>query len=150
MERAIAEARAAIASGQTPFGAVIVSADGTLLAAGHNRVWATLDPTAHAEIMAIRLAAAEQHSIDLSGCLLYSTCEPCPMCMAAIHWARLETVVYGATIADAAAAGFNELRLPARELIERGGSRVRIESGCLSGLCQQLFTEWRTAGGRAY
>lgn len=150
MEEAIAVARQAIADGQSPFGAVIVGED-RLLAASYNHVWAKLDPTAHAEVEVIRMAAAERHQIDLSGCVIYSTCEPCPMCMAAIHWARLDAVVYGASIADAAAAGFNELRLSALELVERGGSAVRVEGGCLAGLCQALFTEWREAGlSRAY
>jgi len=150
MEQAIATARAGIAAGQSPFGAVIV-AQGLVIAASHNQVWATLDPTAHAEISAIRLAAAERQTIDLSGCVIFSTCEPCPMCMAAIHWARLDAVVFGASIADAAAAGFNELRVPAQTLIEQGGSRVRLEGGCLAEICRGLFSEWRAAAdSRAY
>ncbi len=154
MEQAIATARAGIAAGQSPFGAVIVAqevAQGRVVAASHNQVWATLDPTAHAEVGAIRLAAAKRQNIDLSGCVIYSTCEPCPMCMAAIHWARIDAVVYGASIADAAAAGFNELRVPAQTLIEQGGSRVRLEGGCLAEVCRGLFDEWRAAErGRAY
>ncbi len=151
MRQAIAQARAGIAAGQSPFGCVIVQAD-TLLAAGHNQVWASGDPTAHAEVCAIRTAAATGRGAALpSGCCLYSTCEPCPMCMAAIHWARVERVVYGAAIADAAAAGFHELQLSAAELVRLGGSPVRLEAGCLAAECRALFAEWKAAGrARAY
>lgn len=154
MRRAIAAARAGIAAGQSPFGAAIVrtrgGGEGELLAACHNEVWARTDPTAHAEINAIREAAARLGGIDLSGCTVYTTCEPCPMCAAAIHWARLDAVIYGAAIADAAAAGFHELRLPAARLYEYGGSPVRILGGCLEEECRALFAEWRRAGGAAY
>jgi tRNA(Arg) A34 adenosine deaminase TadA len=145
MGAAIAAARRGIAQGQTPFGTVIVSA-GQIVAEGHNRVWALTDPTAHAEVSVIRDACRARRSITLAGCTLYSTCEPCPMCMAAIHWARLDRVVYGAAIADAAAAGFHELHLPAADLITRGGSPVRWTAGCLAAACRQLFAEWQATG----
>jgi len=152
MRAAIAIAQQGIAAGQSPFGCAIVDAAAqTLLVAAHNQVWSAGDPTAHAEITAIRAAAQARRSIALDGCALYSTCEPCPMCLAAIHWARLDRIVYGAAIADAQAAGFHELTLPAAELLARGGSRVRIESGCLAGECRALFAQWRASGhARAY
>lgn len=150
MQRAIAAARAGIEAGQSPFGTVIVQA-GKAVATCHNQVWATTDPTAHAEITAIRQAARALGRIDLAGCELYSTCEPCPMCMAAIHWAKIDRVHYGASIADAAAAGFHELPLPARRLVELGKSPVRIKAGCLEAECRKLFPEWQAAGrGAAY
>jgi guanine deaminase len=148
MSEAVATARRGIAAGQSPFGCVIVLGDEPL-AAAHNQVWATGDPTAHAEITAIRLAAQRRGEISLAGCSLYSTCEPCPMCMAAIHWARVDRVVYGAAIADAAAAGFHELTLSAARLLELGHSPVRLESGCLAAECRALFAEWLATGKSA-
>jgi tRNA(Arg) A34 adenosine deaminase TadA len=148
MRLAIAKCREGIAAGQTPFAAVIVRGD-RLIAAAHNVVWRDTDPTAHAEITAIRLAAAVLHAIKLQNCTMYTTCEPCPMCLAAIHWARLDRVVYGATIADAEAAGFSELCLPAKELAARGGSRLIVEGGVCRAECVALFDEWKTAGKSA-
>lgn len=141
MLRAIEQARAGVAAGQSPFGAVIVR-DGRLVAEAHNEVVRTRDPTAHAEVVAIRRGAAALGGIDLRGCVMYTTCEPCPMCAAAIHWAKLEAVYYGATIADAAAAGFSELRVAAGELYARGGSAVRATGGIQADRCAALFAEW--------
>src|SRR4051794_15872306 len=107
MRLAIAKTREGIAAGQSPFGAVIVR-DGKVVAATHNTVWLTTDPTAHAEVNCIRAAASVLKTIALEGCTLYSTTEPCPMCLSAIHWAKIERVVFGATIEDAATAGFAE------------------------------------------
>lgn len=90
-----------------PFAAMIVE-DGSILAEGTNRVTTVHDPTAHAEITAIRAACKERGDFELAGCTLYSTCEPCPMCLGAIYWARLDRVVYAATRADAADAGFDD------------------------------------------
>lgn len=146
MEEAIAEARRGMAAGQSPFGSVIVR-EGRAIAAAHNEVWARIDPTAHAEVNAIRKAAGELGSISLEGCVLYSTCEPCPMCASAIHWARVDAVIYGAEIADAAAAGFHELRMPAQELYRAGRSPVRLKGGVLRAECRALFGEWK---GKAY
>ncbi len=145
MRLAIEKTRAGIAAGQTPFGAVIVRG-GEVVVAAHNCVWATTDPTAHAEITAIRAAARELNSIDLSGCTMYTTTEPCPMCLAAIHWAKLDRVLYGATIADAAAAGFHELRVPASMMVEVGGSALKVEVGPLREECRELFALWKKAG----
>lgn len=144
MQRAIDKAREGIAAGQSPFGAVIVR-DGRLVAEGHNEVWRNTDPTAHAEVVAIRRAAAALQTIDLSGCAIYTTCEPCPMCAAAIHWSRIDRAYLGATIADARRAGFRELTLAMRDLISRGGSRVQIIDGVLSPACAALFDEWRAS-----
>src|SRR5262245_26288487 len=105
MHQAVAKAREGIAAGQTPFGAVIVR-DGQVLASAHNTVWRDTDPTAHAEVNAIRQAAAALGVVKLIGATLYTTCEPCPMCLSAIHWAKIQRCVFGASIADATAAGF--------------------------------------------
>ncbi|MBN2475536.1 MAG: nucleoside deaminase [Pirellulales bacterium] len=93
-----------------PFGAVVVR-DGRILGTGCNRVTSAHDPTAHAEIVAIRDACARIEQFSLAGCELYASCEPCPMCLAAIYWARLDRLVYAATRADAAAAGFDDARI---------------------------------------
>lgn len=90
-----------------PYGAVIVK-EGRLLAASGNKVTSTLDPTAHAEVTAIRLACQALNDFQLQGCILYSSCEPCPMCFGAIYWARLAKVYFACTRHDAAAANFDD------------------------------------------
>jgi tRNA(Arg) A34 adenosine deaminase TadA len=149
MWRAVEKAREGIAQGQSPFGAVVVKG-GKVVAAAHNTVWRDTDPTAHAEVNAIRQAAAALGTIFLDDCAMYTTCEPCPMCLSAIHWAKLDRVVYGATIADAADAGFTELQFPARELARLGGSRLVVEDGLLREVCAGLFARWKEAGGTPY
>jgi tRNA(Arg) A34 adenosine deaminase TadA len=103
-----------------PFGAVIVK-DGKVVAQSANQVITLNDPTAHAEISAIRLACRQLGTYNLQGCTIYTSCEPCPMCLGAIYWARLDTIYYGNTKSDAAAIGFDdhfiytELELPMAE-----------------------------------
>ncbi|HPT99677.1 MAG TPA: nucleoside deaminase [Armatimonadota bacterium] len=150
MRMAIEKAREGVAQGGSPFGACIVR-DGEVVACAHNRVWQETDITAHAEIVAIREACRKLGTIDLSGCEIYSTCEPCPMCFAACHWARLDRVIFGARIADAAACGFNELHLSNREMKEKGGSPVEITGDFLRDECVELFRSWRgKEEGRTY
>ncbi len=93
--------------GSGPFGAVIVK-DDEIVGRGVNRVTSTNDPTAHAEIVAIRDACRHLGVFSLAGCVIYSSCEPCPMCLAAIYWARLDEIHFAATREDAAAAGFDD------------------------------------------
>jgi len=113
----------------TPFGAIVVK-DGKLVAKSANKVSATNDPTAHAEVAAIRLACKKLKTFDLSGCVIYTSCEPCPMCLGAIYWAKIEIIYYANTKADAAAADFddqfiyneldkpmNERKLPIKQLL---------------------------------
>jgi guanine deaminase len=108
LELAIAEAlRGAWAGQGGPFGAVVVK-DGQIIARAANAVIATNDPTAHAEVQAIRQACAALGSFRLDGCDVYASCEPCPMCLGAIFWARPRAVYFAATRADAAAAGFDD------------------------------------------
>jgi len=90
-----------------PYGAIIVK-DNQLIAASGNKVTTTMDPTAHAEVMAIRLACQKLNDFQLQGCILYSSCEPCPMCLGAIYWARLAKVYYACSRHDAAAANFDD------------------------------------------
>jgi len=108
MEMAIELARQNVISGKGgPFGAVIVR-DGEVLASAMNEVIANDDPTAHAEVMAIRRACANLKSYQLGGCEIYTSCEPCPMCLGAIYWARPDRVYYAATRDDAANSGFDD------------------------------------------
>jgi len=90
-----------------PFGAVVVK-DGKIVGAGGNKVTSDNDPTAHAEIVAIRKAAKNLGTFDLSGCEIYASCEPCPMCLGAIYWARIDKLYYAATKDDAAKADFDD------------------------------------------
>jgi guanine deaminase len=90
-----------------PYGAIVVK-DNQVITASGNRVTSTIDPTAHAEVMAIRLACQKLHDFQLRGCILYSSCEPCPMCLGAIYWARLERVYFACSRHDAAAANFDD------------------------------------------
>lgn len=107
MREAIALAVESVAAGGGPFGAVVVK-DGRIVSRGSNRVTLANDPTAHAEVNAIRQAAAALGTFDLSGCELYTSCEPCPMCLGAIYWAHIDKVYYGCTKADAKEAGFDD------------------------------------------
>lgn len=141
MQLAIDKCREGIASGQSPFGACIVR-NGEVIAVEHNIVWKTTDITAHAEVTAIRAACLAIGDIDLEGAVIYSTTEPCPMCFSASHWARISTIVYGASIADAASAGFNELKVSNEDLKRIGGTDVEIVSGFMREECVALFSEW--------
>lgn len=107
MRQAIALALENIRNGGGPF-AALVAREGAVIATGANRVTATNDPSAHAEIVAIREACRELGTFQLDGCEIYTTCEPCPMCLGAIYWARPARVFYAATASDAAAAGFDD------------------------------------------
>ena len=142
MRVAIEIAREGVARGQTPFGACIVGADGREAARAHNVVWETTDITAHAEVTAIRRACGTMGTIDLSGCTIYSTCEPCPMCFSACHWARIARIVYGASIADARGAGFNELAISNEQMKRLGGSGVMVVGGVQRPENVALFENW--------
>lgn len=105
MRRAIALATASVAAGGGPFGAMIVK-DGEVLAEASNRVVPNHDPTAHAEVNCIRQACRRLGTHDLEGCTIYTSCEPCPMCLGAIYWAHIGRIFYACTRKDAAEAGF--------------------------------------------
>lgn len=145
MRQAVEVCRRGIEAGQTPFGCVIVK-DGRVVAEAHNTVWADTDPSAHAEVNAIRRAARALGSIDLEGCTLYTTCEPCPMCLATSHWAKVQRVVFGASIGDAEAAGFSELPIAAKRMVELGASPLIVDGGVLRDACAGLFAAWTSAG----
>lgn len=107
LEKAVSLAVDSVANAGGPFGAVVVTRDGRVIQ-GNNRVTQDNDPTAHAEVTAIRRACAELGTFDLSGAVLYSSCEPCPMCLASALWARVDAVYFAADRHDAAAAGFDD------------------------------------------
>jgi guanine deaminase len=141
LRRAIALATENVTSGcGGPFGAVIVRA-GKIVGEGANSVTATNDPTAHAEVNAIRAAAKALGGFSLAGCELYTSCEPCPMCLAASHWARLDAVYYGANAADAARAGFDDAFLYA-EFKKDQPDRSLPEVQLLSDEAWESFAKW--------
>lgn len=107
LREAVEIAISGIKKGGGPFGAVIVK-DNEIIAASNNRVVLSGDPTAHAEVLVIREAAKNLKTYDLGGCVLYSTCEPCPMCLGAIYWSGIGRVVYATDRNDAASAGFSD------------------------------------------
>src|SRR5512143_544325 len=110
LREAIALAEESVRNGGGPFGAVVVH-DGQIVARGNNRVVPDTDPTAHAEIVAIRAACTELQQYHLTGCTLYVNCEPCPMCFSAASWAHIERIIFAASREDAAAAGFDDVAI---------------------------------------
>ena len=123
-----------------PFGALVVK-DGEVIAEGVNSVTATNDPTAHAEILAIRQACAKLQRFELRGCELYCSCEPCPMCLGAIYWARPARIYFAATAADAAQAGFDDSFIYSE--ISRSYSERRIPMmQLMSNEALEAFRAW--------
>jgi guanine deaminase len=146
MARAIELARASVAKGGGPFGAVIVK-DGKVIAEASNRVVLDSDPTAHAEVGAIRAAAASLGTHVLEGCEVYSSCEPCPMCLGALFWSRVDRIHFGATRVDAAQAGFDDEALYQELKCDLGDRSLPIaqidrDDALLA------FSDWRAQGDR--
>jgi len=120
-----------------PFGSVVVRED-QIIGRGWNRVTSTNDPTAHAEVIAIRDACSELRSFSLAGCDIYCSCEPCPLCLAAIYWSRLDRIFYAATCEDAAVAGFDD-QVFYRELSKPAGARsIPMVQGLRDEACAAL------------
>ena len=149
MDRAIALSRQSLEGEGGPFGAVIVR-NGNIIAEGTNEVRPSNDPTAHAEIVAIRKACEALNSFQLGGCEIYTSCEPCPMCLGAIYWARPTAVYYANTRKQAAKAGFddefiyNELEIPPSQRSIPMHHHPNAEA-------EDIFTEWkRVPGNRKY
>jgi guanine deaminase len=141
MNEAIALARSGMREhGGGPFGAVVV-ADGKIVGRGWNQVTQLLDPTAHAEVTAIRDACRTLQRFELRGCVLYTSCEPCPMCLSAIYWARLDRVYFASTRTDAAAIGFDDdfiyEQIPL-ELTARSLPMIQLPTTTAA----ELFSEW--------
>lgn len=146
LDRAIDLATANVADGGGPFGAVVLTADGRRID-GVNRVAADHDPTAHAEVLAIRAACVELGTHELPGAVLYASCEPCPMCLATALWARIDTVMFAAGRDDAARAGFDDAAFYG--YFEQPGLHhlLRTEQDRRSGAVAP-FTAWRAHAGR--
>jgi len=141
LRQAISLATRNVTSGNGgPFGAVVVH-EGKVIAEGVNIVTLTNDPTAHGEVTAIRNACKVLNSFSLAGCALYSSCEPCPMCLAASHWARLDAVFFGASAEDAAKAGFDDAFLYA-EFRKDAAQRVLPQAQYLRREAWSSFAEW--------
>ena len=149
MRLALDVCRQGIDAGQSPFGACIVR-DGRVLACAHNHVWAETDPTAHAEVQAVRCACHDLGAVHLAGATIYSTTEPCPMCFSAIHWARIDRIVYAAAIADAQRFGFNELPISNTALNHAGGTAITLVPHVLIDDALGLYRYWQDQGGRVY
>ncbi|MBK9147041.1 MAG: nucleoside deaminase [Flavobacteriales bacterium] len=144
LREAIALARAGMDRNEGgPFGCVIVK-DGEIIGRGNNKVTSSNDPTAHAEVVAIREACQAIGSFQLEGCTLYTSCEPCPMCLGAIYWARPDRIVFAATRADAADAGFDdqliydELPLPPEQ------RRISTLAQVLREEARAVFAAWKS------
>lgn len=142
MRQALELAHHAVTQGEGgPFGALVVLED-EVIGRGWNRVITTNDPTAHAEINALREACQNQQSFHLPGATLYTSCEPCPMCLSAAYWARVDAIVYAANVDDAAAIGFSDrlIRDQFHHCIEDGRIPVRQ---CLREESLALFRRWQ-------
>jgi guanine deaminase len=140
LTRAIQIAEKGIEDGCGPFGAVITK-DGEILAEAVNRVITDSDPTAHAEVVAIREAASVLRSHDLNGCILYCSCEPCPMCLGAIYWAGIKQVVYACDRNDAAAAGFSDKYIYNEILLEPAERKIGFLKLDYAG-GEEVFKKW--------
>ena len=126
-----------------PFGAVIVK-DGVLIAGSANKVIPENDPTAHAEMAAIRLACKKLNTYNLSGCEIYTSCEPCPMCLGAIYWARIDKIYYANTKVDAAEIGFDDYFIYEEMNCEMPNRKIPCEQ-LLRDEAQKAFKNWHTS-----
>ena len=131
-----------------PFGAIIIDKNGNVIGNGSNQVLKEKDPTAHAEIVAIREACKKLDTQDLSGCILYTSCEPCPMCLSAIIWANIKTIYYGCTKEDAGKIGFRDDKI--YEYI-RGKNKDMLEKIQIDREeCIKTFEKYQQMGGIIY
>lgn len=150
MRCAIDIAMEGVRKGNTPFGAVLAK-NGQVVCQAHNQVWADTDITAHAEITLLRRSCKKLGMIDLGGYTLYSTCEPCPMCFSAIHWANVSRIVFGAQIKDADSLGFRELFISNNDMKKMGGSHVEISGPFMLKENLELFNYWKNlSNGQTY
>ena len=140
MREAIRLSEDNVRNGGGPFGAIIAR-DGEIVGTGTNRVTPDCDPTAHAEVNAIRAAASRLGTFDLSGCEIYSSCEPCPMCLGAIYWAHLDRMYYGNNKHDAAAIGFDDSFIY-EEIALTPDKRRLVSQELLRDEALQAFRDW--------
>jgi tRNA(Arg) A34 adenosine deaminase TadA len=138
IRRAIEEARQSLAEGNKGYGAVVAFGD-EVIAQAHDTAATEGDPSLHAEVNALRAAARRLGDRNLSGCLLLSSCEPCPMCASLAVWSNVTTVVFGASIADTAALGKARIEVPAQELVDRSPATIEVIGGWLQEECLALY-----------
>ena len=143
MNKAISLSVENVDQGGGPFGAVIVK-DGKLVASGVNRVTADHDPTAHAEVNAIRKACKKLKTFDLSDCVIYTSCEPCPMCLGAIYWAHISHIYYGNSKDDAKFIGFDDSFIYSELELNKEDRQVKITQ-LLSKEAIQAFEKWASS-----
>jgi len=148
MREALVACDRGIDLGQGPFGAAVVRG-GELVCAAHNTCAHDTDPTAHAEVNAVRDACRRLGTLHLAGCTVYATTEPCPMCFTAIVWSRADRIVWGASVADAVAAGFTGPQVGNRAMAELTGATVAVTGGVLRGEAVAQYARFwdRVRGG---
>ncbi len=147
MQRAIELARLAVVNNQGgPFGAVVVK-EGKVIGEGWNQVTSRNDPTSHAEIVAIRDACANLNSFQLEGCIIYSSCEPCPMCLGAIYWARPKALYFGCSKEDAARIGFDDHFIYEELALDTAHRSIPTQS-FMRNKALQAFQEWENKGDK--
>lgn len=146
MQRAIHLAQQSVENGGGPFGAVIVK-DGKIIAEGNNTVTLDNDPTAHAEVSTIRKACKNLGTFDLSGCIIYSSCEPCPMCLSAIYWAHVDKIYYGCNKDDAKEIGFDDSFIYQQIALKPINRNIPAKE-LLRGEALSAFRMWREKGDK--
>lgn len=146
LREAIALAEESVHSGGGPFGAIVVH-QGQIVGRGNNRVVPNNDPTAHAEIVAIRAVCAQLNEYHLTGCTLYVNCEPCPMCFSAASWAHIERIVFAASRDDAAAAGFDDVAIHQQVMLPLAERKIVMQQQ-LRDEALSAFTLWKNLEGR--
>lgn len=150
MQQAIESARQGVAAGHGgPFGACVVR-NGELIACAHNTVIRDNDPSAHAEVNAIRQACRTQGKVWIDDCILFATCQPCPMCFSAIYWARIAAVYYGCTEDVAATVGFIDADLVGQMQTPDADRRIPFAGQVLADDCAALFAEWQRTNAPLY
>ncbi|MCX6737031.1 MAG: nucleoside deaminase [Candidatus Parcubacteria bacterium] len=130
-----------------PFGACLTQ-NGKVISIGYNTVLKDQNPTSHAEINAIKEACKKLKKWDLSGCEIYSTTEPCPMCFSAISWARIKKITYGTSISDVKKLGFNELLISNDTMNKLGKAKIKITKGYMLKECQSLLSQWKKTSNK--
>jgi guanine deaminase len=132
-----------------PFGACVVK-DGQVLSVAHNTVISSNDPTSHAEVNAIRIASKAIGNYNLSGCILYTTCSPCPMCLSAAYWARVDRIIAGVNNEVASEYGFDDTLIFDEVRMGANSRKVPCEVGFCSNEVREVFKTWQSKGGTIY
>ncbi|MBN2478492.1 nucleoside deaminase [Candidatus Micrarchaeota archaeon] len=140
---AVEKCRIGILKGQSPFGAAIADKSGNLVCTDHNHVFEKNDPTAHAEVSAVRKACKKLKTIKLKDCTIYSTTEPCPMCFSAIHWAGIKRIVFGTRIEDVQKLGFSEIPISNSQMKKLGKTEIIIEKDFMRKENLELLNFWK-------